>query len=444
LAIEEKDFMSKKGLSRRDFLRVSAAIGAGALMGNKPFGVPALIRQTGDPDLSDPAKVGEALKAEGGHVQMSSWGFGGLSTSILPNAFAVYTYNLYGVPVILDWKGSAELDSGITELPLAGKIISDLGYDVTDKEEDSYRAHLALGWNEPINLPQYMPLLTHLADVEAPYIFHETDMAQDGADIYGVAYQGFEWFQGLLRKDKVDVSNYKDWTDLSRDEMKGKGIDYPFNDWRGQAVFSGFLNSLIKQGTLKGELWSEDAWTAGITWWKDHMEDKVNVSGDIGNDPTKQLLLQSGEAWWGSTWGTYSRGLLGTEWNQKDNVLSAFYPVSGLPADRETLRVDKGTKHPVAARILINWFLSDEFQNVGWYKEKADAEAVNHWNITQSLYLSAYTGGVMPSNRAVSPDWAKPYYPDDPSSLILPVDWDWFFPRKQWISDTYDHIVKGI
>jgi hypothetical protein len=435
--------MSKKGLTRRDFLKISGGAGAGAVLG-RSFGVPAFVRQTGDPDFTDPAQVGAALQAEGGHVQMSSWGFGGLSTSILPNAFAVYTYNLYGVPVILDWKGSAEVESGMTELPLAGKIISDLGYDVIDKEEDWYLPILALDWTEPVNLPQYAPLLPNLADIEAPYLRHEPDMAQEGADIYGVIYQGFEWFQGILRQDKVDVSNYTDWTDLARDEMAAKGIIYPFNDWRGQAIFMGFLNSLINQGIVTGDLWSEEAVEAGIIWWKDNMESQIQVAGDIGNDPTKQLLLQTGDAWWGSTWGTYSRGLLGTDWNQTDNVLAGFYPSSGMPGDPETLRTLKGAKHPVAARVLINWFLSDEFQNVGWYKEAADAEAVNHWNISQSLYLSAYTGGVRPSNRAVAPDWAKPYYPADPSSLIMPVDWEWFFPRKQWMSDTYDRIVRGI
>src|SRR5258708_25728085 len=242
----------------------------------------------------------------------------------------------------------------MTTLPLVNKRIADAGWDVIDKEEDSYAPILALDWTEPINLPKYMPLLTHLADVEAPYVFHEKDMVQDGADIYGLAYQGFEWFQGVLRKDKVDVTRYKHWTDLWRDEMKGKGIDYAFNDQRGQEVFIGILNALIKQGIVKGDLWSEDAWTAGITWWKDHMEDKIQILGDIGNDPTKQLLLQSGDAWWGTTWGSYTRGLLGTDWNQKDNVLWPFYPSSGCPADRETLRALKGAAHPAPAPPLIN------------------------------------------------------------------------------------------
>jgi len=436
--------MSKKGLSRRDFLRISGAAGAGALLGNKSFGVPALIKQTGDPDFSDPAAVGKALTAEGAEVKMSSWGFGGLSTSILPDQFAAYTEKLYGVPVKLNWVGSSDVNDGMTTLPLADKIISDLGYDVIDKEEDAYASILALEWTEPINLPQYMPLLTQLPNVEAPYIFHEPDLVQDGADIYGLVYQGYEWLQGLLRKDKVDVSNYKDWTDLGRDEMKGKGIDYPFNDDRGHFVFMGILNSLVKQGLVKGDLWSQEAWEGGITWWKDHLEDKIQVYGDTGNDPTKQLLLQTGDAWWAATWGSYVRQLLGTEWNQKDDVLSAFYPVSGIAADRETMRATKGAPHPVAARILINWFTTDEFQNVGWYKESEGAEAVNHWNVTESNYLTAYAGGVQPSNRAVAPDWAKPYYPDDPGSLILQIDWGWYVPQKQWISETYDHIVKGI
>jgi len=436
--------MSKKGLSRRDFMKLTGGVGAGALIGAKNFGVPAFVRRVGEPDLSTPEAVGKALTAEGAEVKMSSWGFGGLSTSILPDQFAAYTQKMYGVPVKLNWVGSDDINSGITTLPLAGKIISDLGYDVMDKEEDAYKSILALDWTEPINLPQYAPLLTHLADIEAPYLFHEPDLVQDGADIYGIVYQGYEWLQGLLRKDKIDVANYKDWTDLARDEMKGKGIDYSFNDDRGQFVFMGILSSLIKQGIVKGELWSQDAWEAGIKWWGEHLEDKIQVYGDIGNDPTKQLLLQAGDAWWGATWGSYVRQLLGSDWNQKDDVLSAFYPVSGIAADRETMRAAKGAPHPVAARILINWFVSDEFQNVGWYKEKEGEEAVNHWNVTQSNYLTAYAGGVMPSNRAVAPDWAKPYYPEDPGSLILPINWEWYVPQKQWISDTYDHVVKGI
>jgi hypothetical protein len=438
--------MNKKGLSRRDFLKMTGGVGAGALVSTKASSLhfPAFIRRQGDPDLSTPEAVGAALTAEGAQVQMSSWGFAGLSTSVLPEAFARHTEAMYGVPVTLNWKGSAEIESGMTELPLAGRIISELGYDVIDKEEDSYLPILALEWTEPVNLPQYMPLLTNLADTEAPYIFHEPDMAVDGADIYGVVYQGYEWLQPLLRKDKVDVANYVDWTDLSRDEMAGKGIDYPFNDWRGQAVFMGILNSLIKQGIVTGDLWTNEAWEAGITWWKDNMENKIHSYGDIGNDPTKQLLLQTGDAWWGATWGSYTRGLMGTEWNQADDVIAPFYPVSGIAADRETMRALKGAPHPVAARVLINWFLSDEFQNVGWYKESEGAEATNHWNATESQYLTAYTGGVRPSNRAVMPDWAKPYYVENPGDLVLPIDWTWYNPQKQWISETYDHIVRGI
>jgi len=83
--------MSKKGLSRRDLLKVTGGLGAGALVGAKPFGVPAFIRRAGEPDFTDPAAVRKALTAEGATVQMSSWGFGGLSASVLPNQFSEYT-----------------------------------------------------------------------------------------------------------------------------------------------------------------------------------------------------------------------------------------------------------------------------------------------------------------------------------------------------------------
>ena len=437
--------MSKKGLSRRDFMKLTGGVGAGALIGAKSsFGVPAFIRQAGEPDLSTPEAIGKALTAEGAALKIHSWGFSGLGDSILPKAFADYTQKTFGVPVKLEWSQNGDISDGITTLPLAGKTIADLGYDMIDKEEDAYAQILALDWTEPIDLPQYKGVLPLLPNVEAPYIFHEPDLAQDGGDIYGIAYQGFEWLQGVLHKDKVDIANYKDWTDLSRDEMKGKGIDYAFNDGRGHFVFMGILNSLIKQGIVTGDLWSQPAWEAGITWWKDHLEDKIQVYGDIGNDPAMQLRLETGQAWWGATWGSYTRGLLGTDWNKRDDVLSPFYPVSGIAADREVLRAVKGAPHPVGARVIINWFLSDEMQNIGWYKESPDAEAINHWNVTESQYVADYCGGIMPSNRTAGPDWAKPYYPSDPGSLILPVNWVWYAPQVQWISDTFDHIVKGI
>jgi len=379
--------MSKKGLSRREFLRVAGAATAGAAVGSKLFGVPAVIKAQGDLDLSNPAQVGKALTAEGAECMLKSWGFSGLPESTFIPQFAEYTKKLYGVPVKLQWY-QGDFDKKMTELPLAGKTAADEGIDVIDKEEDGHLKILALEWTEPINLPKYMPLLPLLKDVEAPYILHTPDQAVDGADIHGVIYQGYEWLQAIMRKDKVDVSKYKDWTDLSRPELVKKGIDYPFNDGRGHFVFMGILNSLIKQGIVKGELWSQDSWEAGIKWWKDNLEDKILVWGDAGNDPTMRLKLQSGEAWWGGLWGTYTRELLALDWNQKDDVLWPFYPASGIAADREVLRAVKGAKHPVAARILINWFLSTEFQNVGWYKEKPGAEAINHWNITKDKYLS--------------------------------------------------------
>jgi hypothetical protein len=174
------------------------------------------------------------------------------------------------------------------------------------------------------------------------------------------------------------------------------------------------------------------------------MEDKILRLGDIGNDPTMRLLLQTGEAAWAGLWGVYTRELLGTDWNQRDDVLSAFYPSSGIASNRETMTPVAGSDHPVAARILINWFLSNEFQHLGWYKETPDEEAINRWEVTEDKYLVVYAGGVRPTNREVMPDWAKPYHPEDPGSLILPIDWEWYTPNAEWISRTYDRIVQGI
>src|SRR6185295_14196486 len=95
--------MVKKGFSRREFLRVTGAAAAGAALGDKLFGVPAVIKAQGEFDLSDPAQVGKALTAEGAECMLKSWGFSGLPESTFIPQFAEYTKKLYGVPVKLQW-----------------------------------------------------------------------------------------------------------------------------------------------------------------------------------------------------------------------------------------------------------------------------------------------------------------------------------------------------
>src|SRR6187551_3255069 len=107
--------MGNPTFSRRDALRFTGAAGAAALAGGKArsaFAAPAVVHQTGEPDLSDPSKVGEALQQEGAEVVMHTWGFAGLKETVLPEQFAKYTEALYGVPVKLSYK---DLANGIVE-----------------------------------------------------------------------------------------------------------------------------------------------------------------------------------------------------------------------------------------------------------------------------------------------------------------------------------------
>jgi ABC-type Fe3+ transport system substrate-binding protein len=392
-------------------------------------------------DFSNASEVGKALEAEGAEVSITSWGFSGLPETHFVPRFAEYTKELYGVGVKLNWV-TGVFGKALTELPVAGKTIADIDIDVVDKEEESFDAAMALEWYEPIDMDLYKPLLPNLVDVEEPYLFKGGE--EGGGVVYGAVYQGYEWLQAIMRKDKVDVSRYQDWTDLADPELRDKIIDYAFNDSRGHFVYGGFVNELVKKGEVPGPTWSQPAWEAALQWWKDNnMEAQIHKWGDIGNDPAMRLMLQSGEVWVGCTWGVYTRELLGTDWNKQDDVLSPFYPKSGIVADRETMSAVRGAKHPVAARILINWMLSTEFNTAGWYKESPDQEAVNHWNVTESQFLVVYCGGVRPEHRQLIPDWAKSYHPEDPGSLIVTVDWPWYNQNAEWISKTYEKIVHG-
>lgn len=224
---------SNTRINRRNFLHLAGGVvGAAALAGCAPprasspaASAPAVVKQVGEPDLSKPEQVGEALKKEGARCVIHSWGFSGLpETHIIPK-FAEYTQAKYGVPVKLEW-ATGSFDDFMRELPLANKHIRDVKIDVMDKEEEYFARIMALDWGEPVDQDPYKPLLDLLGDVDQPYIFR-TEPAVNGGDIYGVVYQGYEWLQAILRQDKVDVKNYSDWTDLARPEMKDKGGELP-------------------------------------------------------------------------------------------------------------------------------------------------------------------------------------------------------------------------
>lgn len=367
-------------------------------------------------------EIAAALQAEGRTVFMKSWDFLGLAKDVFPAQFKRYTQLEYGVPVDVVWDST---NGALQQAEQAGKLASAVGLDVIDSEEDHDPKLNELGWLEKINQPQYANVLTNWSRVEAPYIV---------ADGMGVIYQGFEWLGPVARTDKIDVASFKDWTDLAKPQFKGKIVTYVMKDVRGQIIFYSILNSLIKQKIVTGDLWSPTAVTAGLKWFKANIAPNVLKYGDI---PEFRTTMQSGEAGTALTWASYIRDIQAADWNQRDKVVQALYPVSGIGADREELRVAKGTKHPVTARVLINWMLSRDFLMLGWYKDKPTGTDTNHWGVNKQQFLGAYTGGLNAEDRALLPDFAKPYYPADPASLTLKIDFGYLAKNLEAVGTEY-------
>ena len=245
--------MKPAKISRRDLLRTLGMAGGalalaactpvmpapapGGAEEPAPTAVPTAMAKAGAAkyDLSQPDNVRLALMEEGAEVSISSWGFSGLPETHFIPKFAEMTKSLYGVEVKLNWLGGV-FDTALRELPAAGKTVADIGLDVVDKEEESFDAAMAVDWYEPIDADTYKPLVPNLARLEAPYLFKGTP--ENGGDTYGAVYQGYEWLQALLRKDKVDVEDYKDWWDLANPELKDKLITYSITNDAAAATSS--------------------------------------------------------------------------------------------------------------------------------------------------------------------------------------------------------------
>ena len=113
------------------------------------------------------------------------------------------------------------------------------------------------------------------------------------------------------------------------------------------------------------------------------------------------------------------------------------YPASGSPGDRETLRVAKGTKHPVAARVLINWMISPDFINAGWTQDPATGTETNKWNLSKQDYLQTYFGGINAEGRKLAPKWAAPFYPPDPAAVTMIMDFAFVAKNNEPLSNEY-------
>jgi ABC-type Fe3+ transport system substrate-binding protein len=368
-------------------------------------------------------EIAAALKSEGS-VTIKSWGFNGLPKKVFIDQFKKYTQDTYGVPVTLVWD---DTNGALQQAEQANKLPSDVGLDVIDNEEDHMPQLQELGWIEKINDPKYDSILTNWASVDPAYI------VQDGL---GVIYQGFEDLSMVVRKDKVDVSKIKDWTDLADPALKGKIVMYGIpGDTRGQQLFYAMVQSMIKDGKIQGTSYTDPATDqAGLKWFKDNIEPNVLQFADIDVMRTK---MQSGEAGVALSWNSYIRGILSSDWNTRDQVAMPLYPASGSPGDRETLKVAKGTKHPVGARVLINWMISPDFINAGWTQDPATGTETNKWNLSKQDYLQTYFGGINAEGRKLAPKWAADYYPPDPAAVTMTMDFSFVAKNNEPLSNAY-------
>ncbi len=412
--------------TRRQVMRIGAGLGLSAAAINTVLAHPAFAQDSNaSPAANGPVldslsgnelsfdDIVAAVESEG-EVTVANWTY--TATDALIERFQQYVSDVYGVDITLNYLGTQQPSTYLTELYAAAGAGNTPPHDVLAIEENY--------WAE-IRAQEAAENVTLLAEVLPSGLIPNADRVFENFTQFPTAV-GFQASASpgiTYNSDNVDFLT--DWTDLADERLKGKILAWLPGDITGGGVLLGVIAA---QG---GDYTNPDDVAEGIRFLVEDVH--PNVLKYTTDTSEAQQLLRDGVVDVVTFWNSLAR----LQYLDGQENAAFLVAASGQYAANGYMFVPVGVAHPVLAQIFMDWRLSDDAQF-------PDLES---WGISEGNWAEFHEGFMGESYVDLVPDWIADVYfnffptVEQLSTQYKNVDWAYYVENS---SAWYDEWLAGI
>ncbi|MBX3071370.1 MAG: ABC transporter substrate-binding protein [Thermomicrobiales bacterium] len=416
----------KRRYTRRQVVRAGVGLGLSAAAIGSVLARPAFAQDSSASPAAagpvlDPISGAEmsyddivaAIQAEG-EVTVGNWTY--TATDALIERFEQYVSDVYGVDVTLNYLGTQQPSTYLTELYAAAGAGNTPPHDLLAIEENY--------WAE-VRAQEEAEGVTLLADVLPSGLIPNADRVFENFTQFPTAV-GFQASASpgiTYNNDNVDFLN--DWTDLADERLKGKLLAWLPGDITGGGVLLGVIAA---QG---GDYKNPDDVAEGIRFLVEEVH--PNVLKYTTDTSEAQQLLKDGVVDAVTFWNSLAR----LQYLDGQENAAFLVAASGQYAVNGYMFMPVGAAHPILAQIFMDWRLSDD----------AQFPDIEVWGITEGNWAEFQEGFMGESYVDLVPDWIKDVYfnffptPEQLSTQYKSVDWAYYVENA---SAWYDEWLAGI
>ncbi|MGD9712194.1 MAG: substrate-binding domain-containing protein [Thermomicrobiales bacterium] len=412
--------------TRRQVMRIGAGLGLSAAAISTVLARPAFAQDSnaspaaGGP-VMDPISGAEmsfddivaAIQAEG-EVTVGNWTY--TATDALVERFQQYVSDVYGVDITLNYLGTQQPSTYLTELYTASGAGNTPPHDVLAIEEN-YLAE--------VQAQEAAEGVTLLSEVLPSGLIPNAERVFENfrSFPYAVGFQASASPGITYNSDNVDFLT--DWKDLADERLQGKILGWIPGDITGGGVLLGVAGSLGLDYT------NPDDMSEAIRFLVEEVH--PNVLKYTADTSEAQQLLRDGVVDVVTFWNSLAR----LQYLDGQENAAFLVASSGQYAVNGYMFVPVAPAHPILAQIFMDWRLSDDAQF-------PDLEA---WGITEGNWAEFHEGFMGESYVDLVPEWISDVYfnffptVDQLSTQYKSVDWNVYVENS---SAWYDEWLAGI
>ncbi len=412
--------------TRRQVMRIGAGLGLSAAAISSVLSRPAFAQDSN----ASPAAGGPVLDALSGNelsfddivaaiesegeVTVGNWTY--TATDALIERFQNYVSDVYGVDVTINYLGTQQPSTYLTELYAATGAGNPPPHDVLAIEEN-YLAE--------VQAQEAAEGVTLLAEVLPSGLIPNAERVFENFRRfpYAVGFQASASPGITYNSDNVDFLT--DWTDLADERLKGKILGWLPGDVTGGGVLLGVAAALGLDYT------NPDDMKEAIRFLVEDVH--PNVLKYTADTSEAQQLLRDGVVDVVTFWNSLAR----LQYLDGQENAAFLVAESGQYAVNGYMFVPVGIEHPVLAQIFMDWRLSDD----------AQFPDLDEWGITEGNWAEFHEGFMGESYVDLVPDWISDVYfnffptVEQLSTQYKSVDWDVYVEHS---SAWYDEWLAGI